>query len=296
MIHQLQKIYPSLVTSAEQVEVSEQSYRWFLTEQDDLLGIREDELTAKDVAVLSTFLSPHTINLPVPTEEEKKWRKRILSTDKQFTSEAGKGSSYRFIYFSLQNNQVDPVLFKDAVHELFAKKTPILWLTGFEGIIVDEKTACDESISFEQIIDVLMSDLYMKIKLFVGPYLTGFEKTAAEYQCIVHDAKIVFSTTTKRVITYLDAISYLLLEQIEPAFRTRIAEAVLQEYVDDEETLHMIETLLQCNLNISEAAKGLHMHRNSLQYRLDRFYEKTGTDIRLFHNAMTVHLALLASK
>ena len=65
---------------------------------------------------------------------------------------------------------------------------------------------------------------------------------------------------------------------------------------NDEETLKMIETFVQCNSNISETAKVLHMHRNSLQYRLDRFFEKTGIDVRKFHHAMTVYLALLARK
>jgi DNA-binding PucR family transcriptional regulator len=60
--------------------------------------------------------------------------------------------------------------------------------------------------------------------------------------------------------------------------------------------LKMLETFVQCNLNISETAKELYMHRNSLQYRLDRFLEKTGIDVRQFQHAMPVYLAMLARK
>ncbi|WP_232787093.1 helix-turn-helix domain-containing protein [Planococcus sp. MB-3u-03] len=35
------------------------------------------------------------------------------------------------------------------------------------------------------------------------------------------------------------------------------------------------------------------MHRNSLQYRLDRFHENTGIDVRKFEHAMAVYLAIL---
>jgi DNA-binding PucR family transcriptional regulator len=35
------------------------------------------------------------------------------------------------------------------------------------------------------------------------------------------------------------------------------------------------------------------MHRNSLQYRIDKFIEKTGIDIKHFKGAVAVYLAIL---
>lgn len=40
-------------------------------------------------------------------------------------------------------------------------------------------------------------------------------------------------------------------------------------------------TLLQLNQNVDEAARVLHMHRNTIRYRLNRFREVTGLDIKL---------------
>jgi DNA-binding PucR family transcriptional regulator len=48
------------------------------------------------------------------------------------------------------------------------------------------------------------------------------------------------------------------------------------------------------NLNVSEAAKKLYIHRNSMQYRLEKFSERTGLDIRKFDDAVNIHLAILA--
>lgn len=294
MINQLRKIYSSLLVYSGGHDNLDRTYKWFLTGENEIIGIKEDELTTKDVSLLATFLLPYNINLPVPTDEERKWRNAIHSTESCANFEMK--NPYRFIYFSIKKNQIDPIVFKDAIHELFANPVPILWGNGHEGIIIEEQTVFEDSISFEEIKDILMSDLYVKINFFIGAYKEGLEDIAQYYHSLTNAAKKVFIYTNKTVVTYIDAVPYLLINQTEPDLRSDIGKTVLQEYINDEETLKMIETFLQCNLNISETAKVLHMHRNSLQYRLDRFFEKTGIDVRQFHHAMTVYLALLARK
>jgi sugar diacid utilization regulator len=296
MINQLRKIYSSLLVYSEGHDNLDHTYKWFMTVENEIIGIKEEELTTKDVSLLSTFLVPYNIKFPIPTDEEQKWRKVIHSTESSADFEFKLNNPYRFIYFSIKKNQIDPILFKDAIHELFVNRVPILWENGHEGIIIEERTIYEDSIPFEEIKDILMSDLYVKINFFIGSYREGLADIAQYYQSLINAAKRVFVYTNKTVLTYIDAVPYLLISQTEPDLRSDIGKTVLQEYINDEETLKMIETFLQCNLNISETAKVLHMHRNSLQYRLDRFFEKTGIDVRQFHHAMTVYLALLAKK
>lgn len=294
MINQLREIYSSLLVYSEGSDNLDRTYKWFVTDENEIIGINEEELTSKDVSLLATFLLPYNINLPVPTDEERKWRNAIHSTES--IANLVIKNPYRFIYFSIKKNQIDPTVFKDAIHELFANQVPILWGNGHEGIIIEEQTVYEDSISFEEIKDILMSDLSVKINFFIGSYKVGLEDIAQYYHSLTNAAKKVFVYTNKTVVTYIDAVPYLLINQTEPDLRSDIGKTVLQEYINDEETLKMIETFLQCNLNISETAKVLHMHRNSLQYRLDRFFEKTGIDVRQFHHAMTVYLALIARK
>ncbi|WP_421102893.1 PucR family transcriptional regulator [Sporosarcina psychrophila] len=294
MINQLRKIYSSLLVYSERKDNLDRKYKWFVTDENEIIGINEDELTARDVSLLTTFLLPYNINLPLPTDEELKWSNTIHSTE--VTTNFEIKNPYRLIYFSIKKNQIDPIVFKDAIHELFANPVPILWENGHEGIIIEEQKVYEDSISFEEIKDIIMSDLYVKINFFIGSYKVGLEDIAQYYHSLTNAAKKVFIYTNKTVVTYIDAVPYLLIDQTESDLRSDIGKSVLQEYINDEETLKMIEMFLQCNLNISETAKVLHMHRNSLQYRLDRFFEKTGIDVRQFHHAMTVYLALLARK
>lgn len=294
MIDKLRKIFPSLIVHKDNANHLDSNYKWFITDDHEIIGIPKNEITDKDISLLIAFLSPYNVNLPIPTNEEQKWQDYIHSTEPK--SDIELKSTYRFVYFSMRENQIDPILFKDAIHELFAKQVPILWDNGHEGIIIEEQTMVEESIAYDQIINVLMSDLYVNINFFVGPFQTDLADIQHQYHSLIKAAKIVFLHSKKAVVTYVDAVPYLLIDQSKKDLRLDITQTILQEYIDDEDTLKMIETFVQFNLNLSETSKELYMHRNSLQYRLDRFFEKTGIDVRQFHHAMAVYLALLAKK
>lgn len=61
----------------------------------------------------------------------------------------------------------------------------------------------------------------------------------------------------------------------------------------DEETTATINRFLQNNLNIAETSRQLHMHRNTLIYRLDQVEKRMGLDLRIFEDAMTFKIASL---
>ena len=61
----------------------------------------------------------------------------------------------------------------------------------------------------------------------------------------------------------------------------------------DEETLGTVNRFFQNNLNIAETSRQLHMHRNTLIYRLEQIEKHTGLDIRLFEDAMTFKVAIM---
>ncbi len=64
----------------------------------------------------------------------------------------------------------------------------------------------------------------------------------------------------------------------------------------DEEIMGAVHKFFYNNLNISETARQLYVHRNTLVYRLGKVEKKTGLDIRLFEDALTFKLALMVSE
>lgn len=69
---------------------------------------------------------------------------------------------------------------------------------------------------------------------------------------------------------------------------------VLKQF--DEEELATVYTFFENNLNISETARQLFVHRNTLVYRLEKIQKKTGLDVRIFDNALTFKIAMMVAE
>ena len=63
-----------------------------------------------------------------------------------------------------------------------------------------------------------------------------------------------------------------------------------------DEMVHTIEVFFENNLNLSEAARKLYIHRNTLVYRLEKVQRVTGFDLRQFDDAVTFKLMMLLSR
>ena len=79
-----------------------------------------------------------------------------------------------------------------------------------------------------------------------------------------------------------------------------ICEMFIEEIFGDEsldsidgETLAIIRTFFENNLNLSETSRQLYVHRNTLVYRFEKIQKKFGLDLRTFEDAMTFKLAML---
>lgn len=61
----------------------------------------------------------------------------------------------------------------------------------------------------------------------------------------------------------------------------------------DEETAATAAQFFQNNLNIAETSRQLHIHRNTLIYRLEQIQHRTGLDLRSFEDAATFKIATM---
>ncbi len=64
----------------------------------------------------------------------------------------------------------------------------------------------------------------------------------------------------------------------------------------NDEMIHTIEKFFENSLNLSETARQLYIHRNTLVYRLDKVQRIIGLDLRAFDDAVTFKMMLLLGK
>lgn len=79
----------------------------------------------------------------------------------------------------------------------------------------------------------------------------------------------------------------------EMFLREAFAEGARGEFEDEE--LATVYTFFDNNLNISETARQLYVHRNTLVYRLEKIQKKTGLDVRVFDDALTFKIAMMVA-
>ncbi|MGN0291325.1 MAG: PucR family transcriptional regulator [Lachnospiraceae bacterium] len=86
-----------------------------------------------------------------------------------------------------------------------------------------------------------------------------------------------------------------LVYQIPKELGERFVQEVFggKEDALDEEDLTTVQRFFDNNLNISETARQMYVHRNTLVYRLERIEKVVGLDVRKFDDAMKFKMALM---
>jgi len=131
----------------------------------------------------------------------------------------------------------------------------------------------------------------------VALHLRDLAKAYKEAQIAIEVGKVF--DTEKYVINYENLGIGRLIYQLP----TTLCEMFLQEVfkknpIDalDKETLFTIHKFFENNLNVSETARKLFVHRNTLVYRLEKIKKLTGLDLREFDDAITFKVALMVKK
>ncbi len=63
----------------------------------------------------------------------------------------------------------------------------------------------------------------------------------------------------------------------------------------DDETYNLINAFFKNNLNLSETARQMFVHRNTLVYRIEKLHQMTGLDLRNFDEAVELKIALMVA-
>lgn len=147
---------------------------------------------------------------------------------------------------------------------------------------------------------MLSSELAIKVLVAAGSVvndLTELFRSRQEAGTALEVGRIFYSE--KKVIEYASlGIGRLFYQLDEDLCRIFLKDSLqgFQPSDMDEETLNTVLTFFDNNLNVSETARQLYVHRNTLVYRLDKLQKQTGLDLRCFDDAVTFKLALLVAK
>jgi len=131
----------------------------------------------------------------------------------------------------------------------------------------------------------------------VALHLRELAKCYKEAQIAIEVGKVF--DTEKYVINYENlGIGRLIYQLPTTLCEMFLLEVFKKNPIDslDQETLFTIHKFFENNLNVSETARKLFVHRNTLVYRLEKIKKLTGLDLREFDDAITFKVALMVKK
>lgn len=152
----------------------------------------------------------------------------------------------------------------------------------------------------ETIRDTINSEALCPAKIGIGSVVETVREIAISYK----DAKIAIEVskvfdTEKDIINYENLGIGRLIYQLPTTLCKKFLDEVfkkgsLEEL--DEDTINTIQKFFENSLNISETARKLFVHRNTLVYRLDKIQKNTGLDLREFDDAIIFKVAMMVQK
>jgi carbohydrate diacid regulator len=145
--------------------------------------------------------------------------------------------------------------------------------------------------------DMLNSEAMLNVRIAYGTIVNEIRQVSRSYK----EAKMALDVgkifyAEKSIVAYNTlGIGRLIYQLPIPLCQMFIKEVFTDKMPDsfDEETLTTINKFFENNLNVSETARQLYIHRNTLVYRLEKLQKSTGLDIRVFDDALTFKIAMM---
>ncbi len=179
------------------------------------------------------------------------------------------------------------------------------FLSSDNSLILDENTVVfvkfidkeisDEYLSITEyargIVRSLYEELGISAKIYLGGKVKSFLDVGVSYaQALTAERMNLAFGGQGEISSYKDFIIVKMAEDVTKSKAEEYMGAILddeaKEIIFDEELLLTGEEFLRNDLNISETSRILHVHRNTLIYRLNKIEKLSGLDLRKFNDAL----------
>lgn len=163
------------------------------------------------------------------------------------------------------------------------------------------KSDAEEEVNYiaKTIVDTLSAEAMVQVRVAYGSVAEELKDVSKCYKeasmaldvgRIFYAHKDVFAYNELGIGRLIHQLPYTLCEMF---MKEVFCGNAIEQF--DKETLATVNAFFENDLNISETARKMYLHRNTLGYRLDKIQKNTGLDVRKFDDALTFKIALMVS-
>jgi hypothetical protein len=298
MIDKIKTLFGSESVSVTPDESTYMDYSWFSTENQEIFGIKKISISEEQnnlLECLFTKLESDTILMPSAQSE---WFQYLFFSKGynpfSFESEVSLPTSIRFIHFYSNQLFSSKNEFEEAIRAFFHKEVIVVWNSAKEGVIIEKIIDQPFNKEFlEHMQEIIAADLYHDVTFFVGKRYCPLANLSLyfdiEHQCF---KKALSVKKQKNILWFSKEMLYYILSFLPDDLQKELPNLFLNDMKIDDPILSTVKIFLQQNLNVTATSKKAFLHRNTVQYRLDKFSEQTGIDLKHFEDGLVIFLAI----
>lgn len=171
-------------------------------------------------------------------------------------------------------------------------------------ILIKELEETDTTEEIEQIArtiaDTLSTEAMSRVCVAIGSVVSDLKNVSAAFKeaRVAQEVGKIFEAENQIVNFERLGIGRLIYQLPLPLCRVFFNEMLQEFTMDDidEEMFFTITKFFENDLNVSETARELFIHRNTLIYRLDKLQKLTRLDLRKFTDAITFKITLMVDR
>ncbi|WP_334352266.1 helix-turn-helix domain-containing protein [Companilactobacillus sp. HBUAS56257] len=240
--------------------------------QDQWITIKKNHLSNKEKFLLS-LVSQDNNNKSI----NNNWWNFLVHESDKIPSEK---SNVRVLQFEVQKLESDDRAkeWLNVFVDTFDEVVDSFWINKYTGILIEKETKTNmDKLEVQRMIQLIDSDFYTKSRVYVGQFWPVNEKLPN-----IFDMERQLFHKSLEMKDNVNNLSTVILDfLIEQNLKNTDMFKSLKKKIDiDSKTTQMINALYKCDSNLTKTAKELFLHRNTLLYRMEKFHEQTGFDLK----------------
>ncbi|MBC1978550.1 PucR family transcriptional regulator [Listeria marthii] len=280
----LKNRYPNIVVSKNPIKSSSDTISFF--EEPHYFTIPKADLSEEEATLLHTlFPEP----LPTFTKEANQFWFDLLFGKEEMAIKNEK-DTYRITQFHIKTTTTKSMLqeWQKALLSFFSPDAELIMFSANYGVIIEKSTG--SLLGEEELIAVagtLESDFYIQSTFFMGL----FHPLNTQLRGLFAEERTIFNFSNREIVQTVASESLkVIARRMKESLITNELNSLFHQ---DDTWIPLIHTLFKNQGNISLTAKELFMHRNTIQYRLDKFHEQTNLSLRKMDGLLLAYLATL---
>lgn len=220
-----------------------------------------------------------------------KWQNYLLNgiEDSSLTL----NSDFRIIQFAIskKDSYLEKKTWLEAFKSIFSHSEEAFFIDETSGLLIQKKSPEIANLDeLSGIIQTLDDDFSIKTICYIGEFWTMNKEVKKFFE----EEQFIFEKQKNRGISLLSlpevALNHYASDAIE---KSTLMSTLKKKYASQPELKELILAMWNSQGNISLAAKSLYVHRNTLQYRIDRFYDMSGLSLRNMNDLLLCYLLVL---